>query len=1311
MPNLRSSARKQQRDNAPLLVHSENKTASDESPSEIASSTAATPNTNKSGHGRSQSAGKGFRRLFARSPTRDSQRKERSMDIRRLRSGQSSASKDSSNASSAKETANTKLAITSTKKHAFSPLPAVLLPDNAKDSSKKDRPFRPFPVSIRKAEKNPDASDPPARNGLKISTSRSTAASFSEEPYHHSLISNGANAATGPEDVLADLQKGVHGLTEMQQQHRSRSDFADFDEKKADDNYRGSNSNNNTAGGGGLFDASQVTALHSSDNSFEVVYGQNAQQHINTNTNANNNRKKIGQPTLSSPLKDDDDNDYEDATETPLRTKQQQQQQQQQQQHDDPPSHSYAASQNSGQSPQKPMSKTKALLSRHFGRASIPPNIGRKWVVEVSSAEWDADEHRWKYRILVQRRQMPLSTAEQDNKQKEDAATRTPQQPHSMTAAFTWRSLADFAWLERALRQEFHGGLLLPVLSIALGRPAEANYDGIPVESERLRNWFSDTLNGVRGQGELILDLDGVDLLKSEAMEAFLYRNNGPLALHGDWPEMPMARFAEENVEDGTTQESFVQTFFNKSFGFTPLELCTGGGSQTIDETTAGSRRRNLPGLGKKLPLGMGMTCSSRALGSAATLDVQDSFVDHSTVAGGTPVASNKHAIHSELMEAEKDLVLNYRKSALTAMEKLQVLFEEEEKVGLAWKRFAISLSNLFAYEKDAENARLGDSKIKRENMPFRKISKSNVDECLRVMARQKNERSSPALNTLSAMLSAYVADLSLVEPSVDMYNNGIMQLGFLEDSPVKMQVPKQTESWEGKLRALASSTMSDVKRHAIRGLNAARSDSSDDEEEPTSERRAYQSRLLTNEKLLRHSLTAMCRATPVRVARMAWRYWNTEAHQCALLNAAAISLKNKVDTANKETVSKMIKRHMAQEKEDRATEGDLVQRIVNTGNTKKFSPATDGAPIDGDVKVEVDNDDLSEERSKAMRRDKALQMTRERVGRWDAKLALAIMEAVGVEDPNVRVEETTRELRLIRKYAIGLRESLQRCIEAVQLLRTAMKGGTPEEQGIEAPQKDVQESRNEFLVAIAKLFSGSFVDDTRAGMPKRSSPSLAILSRAGVDTSDPFGWSSVYNPTNVSSKTAFTQGRVGDLAVAYMNARDSQTEWLLSSISELLHEYNERIEVVESFVYMECVGIQLEKHFSQKRAQALTAFEKKTDITTAVNIATRKRLPGVVTELQTKLDALGPTVSHTLVKEMKEAHLESKTLKVELHDLALRGLLRAREASTERVVTLMAFWAKEEEIAATTELKGLREAMTALERTVSNETSDARVY
>lgn len=83
-------------------------------------------------------------------------------------------------------------------------------------------------------------------------------------------------------------------------------------------------------------------------------------------------------------------------------------------------------------------------------------------------------------------------------------------------------------------------------------------------------------------------------------------------------------------------------------------------------------------------------------------------------------------------------------------------------------------------------------------------------------------------------------------------------------------------------------------------------------------------------------------------------------------------------------------------------------------------------------------------------------------------------------------------------------------------------------------------------------------------------------------------------------------------------------------------------------------------------------AFEKKTDITTAINIATRKRLPALIDELQQKLEKLGPNVTHTVVKETKEAHLESKNIKAALHDLALRRLLRARETSTERVINLL---------------------------------------
>ena len=91
------------------------------------------------------------------------------------------------------------------------------------------------------------------------------------------------------------------------------------------------------------------------------------------------------------------------------------------------------------------------------------------------------------------------------------------------------------------------------------------------------------------------------------------------------------------------------------------------------------------------------------------------------------------------------------------------------------------------------------------------------------------------------------------------------------------------------------------------------------------------------------------------------------------------------------------------------------------------------------------------------------------------------------------------------------------------------------------------------------------------------------------------------------------------------------------------------------------------------------TAFEKKTDVTTAINIATRKRIPQLVEELKAKLQKFGPDVTHTAVKETKEAHLESKAVKAELHDLAIRRLLRARETSTERVIDLLSFWMKGE--------------------------------
>ncbi len=90
----------------------------------------------------------------------------------------------------------------------------------------------------------------------------------------------------------------------------------------------------------------------------------------------------------------------------------------------------------------------------------------------------------------------------------------------------------------------------------------------------------------------------------------------------------------------------------------------------------------------------------------------------------------------------------------------------------------------------------------------------------------------------------------------------------------------------------------------------------------------------------------------------------------------------------------------------------------------------------------------------------------------------------------------------------------------------------------------------------------------------------------------------------------------------------------------------------------------------------SVTAWEKKTDITTAINIATKKRLPLLVNELKSKLAAMHPVVSHTSVKEAKERHLGSKALKTELESLASSKFQQMKESSSRDVVLAILKWA-----------------------------------
>jgi hypothetical protein len=269
-----------------------------------------------------------------------------------------------------------------------------------------------------------------------------------------------------------------------------------------------------------------------------------------------------------------------------------------------------------------------------------------------------------------------------------------------------------------------------------------------------------------------------------------------------------------------------------------------------------------------------------------------------------------------------------------------------------------------------------------------------------------------------------------------------------------------------------------------------------------------------------------------------------------------------------------------------------------------------------------------------------------------------------------------------VRKYAIGLREHLQRCMEALEYLQFCASG----------QDADMSNLRQNFMTELQTIFSTTYLPtDRNAQLP------VEVLQKHGIHLRDPSGW---------LQRSVGSCG--GDLAT-YLNARESGSKWLMNSLGDLLKDYDQRVESVESFVYMECVGIQLEKHFSQTRATALAAFEKKTDITSAINIATRKRMPALVKDLQAKLETVGADVSHTTVKEAKEAHLDSKALKQELNELGMRRLTRSRETSTERVIALMTIWSKEEEDSSTAEIKALETLMLSLEhRVVEN---DLKVY
>lgn len=286
-------------------------------------------------------------------------------------------------------------------------------------------------------------------------------------------------------------------------------------------------------------------------------------------------------------------------------------------------------------------------------------------------------------------------------------------------------------------------------------------------------------------------------------------------------------------------------------------------------------------------------------------------------------------------------------------------------------------------------------------------------------------------------------------------------------------------DDWASSLRALTSN----IAKH-ITGPEERTLDSDTTSEEGmyslnTTQSRALQTRVLTHERMLKYAITSLCKACPLRTARMAWWYLKLEVKQASNVHAAATALRQTL-SIDADTALAMRERNY-EEDESKANDAEieLVKRIIDLGSNQ------------GDE----DNMDYADSE---MRRQRALRMAMQRVGRWNSETALAIMEAAGVKDAEVQMDDTSRELRHVRKFAISLRQNVVICRKAAEALAACFIRNDDN-------SLLIARSRREFWAAISTVFSGRLMSDQdQDGI---SFLSTRVLTAVGISTNDKGGW------------------------------------------------------------------------------------------------------------------------------------------------------------------------------------------------------------
>lgn len=638
------------------------------------------------------------------------------------------------------------------------------------------------------------------------------------------------------------------------------------------------------------------------------------------------------------------------------------------------------------------MVTTRAALSRPFGRTSLPSYLAKKWVVQVSSNGYDQEKRMCSYNIMVH---------------KEDVDS-------SFVTANIDRTLEDFVWLEEALQEEYHGSLILPLLSLTLTNgaiwtdhtsseevfslsewdPVKISSDLVrdaiqsedPIDAKLLENWLSDILNSVRGKGEFILENKYENIINSESMESFLYMNSDPLPS----PTLKLLKKSEFQNSKWSLDE------LKKALNFNEV------GEDDLQSKLASLVKANLQCLGivdeEKI--------SSENLGS----DNLSRQVQHER----EQAEIWKSKIQSEEMRAQRFYINAQRENTLKAMYDLRTLLDREVLLSAAWKRLAISLSMLYASERDIEMTPIG------EVSKTGKIGRTKVDDSLRILARQKVDRSVPSLKVLSGMLDAYYTDFCSVDPSLIQH----------AASSQRVREMKSESTWKSQLKSFSPMNF----------INGDDNEMFIDHQRAEDHHFIMEKRLQMNEKNLSAALMQLCKVMKIRVSRMSWKYFKMESGQISLLLDSTSQLRSKLEN----NVSNQKKR-IEEFKSDNEKEMQLVKLIMELGLKKKFvykryaqSLSSETSTLSEEDSETLTTDDGGLSHSPVM--ESLMNTLKERTGRWNSEFSELLVEASGMRIFEFDDKGLSKNVRIVSKVTTALRESALRCLEALEMLEQVLK-------------------------------------------------------------------------------------------------------------------------------------------------------------------------------------------------------------------------------------------------------------------------------